>query len=227
MRKTERLFHVMEALRAAKRPLTAEAIALEMNVSTRTLYRDIKFLTAQGLPIMGEAGVGYKLADDFDAPPLGFTQDELEILSIGLRIAYRDGDKDMRKAADSAFSKITVGLRDSAAIDSIALYAPSLRTSEGSELLSKTRRAIRSKMTIGFTYTALSGNVTTRQIKPLALLFFKEATLIAGYCDMRKDFRNFRIDRIEDYSETGERFANIHYRLIREYYASLKQERDE
>jgi predicted DNA-binding transcriptional regulator YafY len=227
MNKTERLFHVVEALRAARRPITANTIAADFGVSPRTIYRDIKLLITQGLPIMGEAGVGYKLADDFDAPPLGFTQDELEVLSIGLRIAYRDGDAAMRKAADAAFAKIKGGLKDSSTFDSIALFAPSMRTPEGPALLSQVRSAIRNKVGIGFKYTALSGTVTKRQIKPLALLFFKDATLIAGYCDMREDFRNFRIDRIEDYAETGERFKNIHYRLIRDYYASLKKERGE
>ena len=92
MKKTERLFHLVERLRSAQRPMTAETLASELEVSERTIYRDVKLLMLQGLPIEGEAGVGYVISRDFNAPALQFTRDELEILSIGLRMVYRDGD---------------------------------------------------------------------------------------------------------------------------------------
>ena len=106
MKKTERLFHVLETMRASRNPITADRLARDLGVSERTIYRDVKLLIAQGLPIMGEAGIGYVLAPEFDAPPLQFTHDELDVLSIGLRLAFRDGDDAMRAAAETSLSKI-------------------------------------------------------------------------------------------------------------------------
>ena len=225
MKKTERLFHVIEQLRAARRPITAYRLAGELGVSERTIYRDVKLLIAQGLPIMGEAGVGYVLAPGFNAPPLQFTHDELDVLSIGLRIAFREGDTPMRKAAENAFSKIRAGMKDSIDFDAIDLYAPSGPSAAPSSLLTQARLAIRNKSVITISYLSLSGEATQRALKPIALLFFREATLLSGYCELRQDFRNFRLDRIESFNDTGARFTTEHYRLRRAYFAMIRKEK--
>ena len=224
MKKTERLFHVLETMRAAKNPITADRLARGLGVSERTIYRDVKLLIAQGLPIMGEAGVGYVLAPEFDAPPLQFTHDELDVLSIGLRLAFRDGDDAMRVAAETSLSKIRAGLKNREAFDSISLYAPGTALSPAAPILSKARHAIRNKSIVAFDYISLKEEASSRRIKPLALLFFRDANLLAGYCEMRQDFRSFRTDRISNFEETSERFTAEHHRLQRDYFNMIRQE---
>jgi len=224
VKKTERLFNLIEQLRGSRRPATAANLAQELGVSERTIYRDTKLLIAQGIPIMGEAGVGYILEPHFDAPPIQFTADELDILSIGLRIAYREGDQPMRRAAETAFAKIRTGLKDKSALDSIDLYAPGGSQNQGSDLLSTIRVAIRNKSVLRFDYLSLADEKTQREIKPLALLFFRETTLLAGFCTLRQDFRNFRLDRMKSLEDTSQRFATEHYALRKAYFAKVKSE---
>jgi len=223
MKKTERLFHVIEQLRGSPRPATAANLAEELGVSERTVYRDMKLLIAQGLPITGEAGVGYVLAPHFDAPPLQFTADELDLLSIGLRIAYREGDQPMRRAAETAFAKIREGLRAKADLDRIDIYAPSWEPEQTSTIMSDIRLAIRNKSVVQFHYESLAGDKTQRTLKPIALLFFRDATLLAGFCAMRQAFRHFRLDRIDGFAETGANFAAEHYGLRQAYFEDVKQ----
>ena len=226
MKKTERLFHVIDSLRAARKPITAAQIAEDLGVSMRTIYRDVKLLISQGLPITGEAGMGYVIDSDFNAPPLQFNADELDVISIGLRIAYRDGDAAMRSAADAAFAKIRAGLKNSERLDAIDLYAPGINTAHNAEFLSQTRQAVRHKAVLEITYLSLSDTLSTRRVKPMALLFFKDATLLSGYCELRQDFRHFRIDRIESLTDTGERFTAEHYKLRKAYFDQVKRERE-
>ncbi len=227
MKKTERLFHLVERLRSAQRPMTAEKLAGELEVSERTIYRDVKLLMLQGLPIEGEAGVGYVISSDFNAPALQFTRDELEILSIGLRMVFRDGDGPMQRASETAFSKIRSGLKGIADLDIIDLYAPEGTFPLEQPYLTKTRVAIRNRSIIEVEYLSLEGETTTRRLKPLALLFFPAATLVAGFCELRQDFRNFRVDRFKSLTETPEKFTGEHYRLRRAYFEMVRNERHE
>ena len=227
MKKTERLFNLIEQLRGSPRPATAASLARDLGVSERTIYRDVKLLIAQGLPIMGEAGIGYVLAPDFDAPPLQFTADELDVLSIGLRIAFREGDHSMRRAAETAFAKIRTGLKDKTALDTIDLYAPSGQTPAKSDIMSAARIAIRNKSVVHFHYESLAGFESEREVKPIALIFFQDAVLLAGFCNLRQAFRNFRLDRITKLRETGDRFTAEHYALRKAYFDMIKKENHE
>jgi len=226
MKKTERLFNLIDVLRAARRPITAKQIAQDMGVTPRTIYRDVKLLMSQGLPIQGEAGVGYVIDSDFNAPALQFNADELDVISIGLRIAYRDGDNAMRQAADSAFAKIRAGLKYGEKLDAIDLYAPDISAAPNTTFITQARHAVRDKYILEISYNSLSEIMSTRRVKPLALLFFKQATLLSAYCEMRNDFRNFRIDRIDRMIVTGERFKAEHYKLRKAYFDMIKKERE-
>ncbi|MEM7067724.1 MAG: YafY family protein [Pseudomonadota bacterium] len=226
MKKTERLFHLVERLRSSSRPMTAIDLGQELEVSERTIYRDMKLLMLQGLPITGEAGMGYIISPDFNAPALQFTRDELEILAIGLRMVFRDGDNPMQRASETAFSKIKNGLKGTGDLDSIDLYAPSGTDALDRPYLTKTRLAIRNRSVIEVEYLALSGESTQRRLKPLALLFFPEATLVAGFCELRQDFRNFRVDRFKSLNVTSEKFKSEHYRLRRAYMEMVRNERE-
>ena len=212
MRRTERLFHLVERLRAAQRPITASQLSQELNVSERTVYRDIKLLSEQGLPISGEAGIGYLLSDEFDAPSLQFSADELEILAIGLRLVYREGDAPMRRTADLVLSKIRSGMKGRVDFDRIDLYAAG-EQNHPAPFLSTIRTAIREKLIIRVQYKSLDGTLSEREVKPLALQFFHNATLLAGYCTLREDFRHFRVDRIGKLEKSGSSFRSEHYRL--------------
>lgn len=224
MKKTERLFHVIEQLRAARQPITAQTIADELGVSVRTIYRDITLLTAQGLPISGEAGLGYVIASDFNAPALQFSIDELDIIAIGLRMAYRDGDEPMRRAADLALSKIRSGLKRKDQFDTIDLYAPGRNNAPNADFMTRARLAIRNKVAVEMNYISLGNTRTTRRVKPMALLFFKESTLLSGWCETRQDFRNFRLDRITTLRETSESFKAEHYKLRKAYFDMINEE---
>jgi len=223
MRRTERLFHLVERLRSAKRAITASHLAEELEVSERTIYRDVKLLALQGLPISGEAGIGYLMDADFNAPALQFTHDELEILSIGLRLVFREGDAAMRRAAETVFSKIQTGVKNTTDLDSIDLYAAG-EQNHPAPFLTKARLAIRKRTVIEIEYQSIEDNFTIRHVKPLALLFFHNATLLAGYCVLRQGFRNFRIDRIRGFQETSENFRAEHFKLRRDYFQQVKQQ---
>ena len=223
MRRTERLFHLVERLRSAKNPITAAELSQELEVSERTIYRDIKLLILQGLPISGEAGVGYLMDSGFNAPALQFTHDELEILSIGLRFVFRDGDNAMRRSAETVLSKIQAGMKSGADFDSIDLYAVGDLTPPA-PFLTKVRHAIRNRSIIEIDYQRIDGEQTQRKVKPLALLFFNQATLIAGYCELRKDFRYFRADLVQKLKETGDTFEKEHFKLRRRFFDQVKRE---
>lgn len=206
--------------------MTAEKIASDMGVTPRTIYRDVKLLMIQGFPIIGEAGIGYVIDSDFNAPALQFSADELDVISIGLRLAYRDGDEPMRDAANLALSKIRAGLKHGAKLDAIDLYAPDLSSTPNSPLLTQARHAIRNKYVIEIKYLSINDDISFRGVKPLALLFFRQATLLSAYCELRQDFRNFRIDRIMEMNLTGQRFAPEHYKLRKAYFDMVKGEKE-
>lgn len=222
MRRTERLLHFAERLRAARKPVTAQDLAEEFSVSERTVYRDIRLLSEQGLPITGEPGIGYVMDAGYNAPALQFTLDELEILSIGLRLVFRDGDEPMRRASESILSKIQTGLKGATDFDSIGLYATGERSSYNDPVLTWARLAIRKRAIVEIEYESIGGDRTRRKVKPLALLFFHNATLLAGYCELRHDFRNFRVDLIRSFESTSQNFQSEHYRLRRAYLETVK-----
>lgn len=222
MRRTERLLHLAERLTAARKPVTAQNLSDEFGVSERTVYRDIRLLSEQGLPISGEPGIGYVMAAGYNAPALQFTLDELEILSIGLRLVFRDGDAPMQRASESILSKIQTGLKGATDFDAIGLYATGERSSYTDPVLTWARLAIRKRAIVEIDYESIGGEHTKRTIKPLALLFFHNATLLAAFCELRQDFRNFRVDLIQSFQTTPKSFQSDHYRLRRTYLESIK-----
>ena len=222
MKRTERLLHIMERLRASRSSITAQAIAEEFEITERTVYRDMKLLMEQGIPISGEAGVGYMLDGEFNAPALQFTPDELEILAIGLRLVFRDGDNPMQRAAESTLSKIQAGLKTLGDFDAIDLYATGQPHEYNGTFLTQSRQAIRNRKVIELDYCSIAGELTTRRVKPISLLFFHNATLLAGFCELRQDFRNFRVDLIERLDETSDSFNNEHYKLRKAFLDAIR-----
>jgi len=199
MRKADRLFDLIQILRTAKGPITAAVLAAELEVTVRTVYRDVAALQASRVPIEGAPGLGYVLRRGFDLPPLMFTADEIEAIAVGTRMLQRTGDAGLMEAAESVLSKITVALPDAlrAYLSAPRFYvsargAPSPRIAD----LSAIRVAIRNEHKLRIAYSDERGNRTHRTVWPIAIAYCVEATLVSAWCELRNDFRHFRTDRV-------------------------------
>jgi predicted DNA-binding transcriptional regulator YafY len=199
MRRADRLFDIIQTLRAAKGPVTAETLAKRLEVAARTVYRDIATLQARRVPIEGAAGVGYVLRRGFDLPPLMFTTDEIEAIAVAMRMLRRTGDDGLQGAAETVLSKITVALPDALREH---LTEPSFFVSRHGAPpppvadLAAIRAAIRDERKLRIAYGDEKGARTERTIWPFAIAYFVEATLVNAWCELRDDFRHFRADRI-------------------------------
>jgi predicted DNA-binding transcriptional regulator YafY len=209
MRRADRLLHLIQILRRHRRPVTGERIAEELEVSLRTVYRDISALILQGVPIRGEAGIGYVLGEGFDLPPLMFNADELDALMLGLRWVARYGDETLSRAAHDSVAKIATVLPATLKpylYDSSLLVPPpyfeELRIRDESQF----RRAIREERKISLRYNDLSDAMTERIVWPIALTYYGPKRLLVGWCELRADFRSFRTDRILELSVLDERY---------------------
>jgi len=208
MRRADRLFRIVQMLRSG-RLKTAAALAERLQVSDRTIYRDIRDLQLNGQPIEGEAGIGYTLRREFDLPPLMFTPEEITALVLGARLVQAWGGAESVAAANTALARIEAVLPPelAARLDAIALYAPGYKMSNAHRrLLDRLHAACLGKIILRFSYTRLADDVTqaeTRTVRPLALTFWSGVWTLAAWCETRDDFRTFRIDRIEELDETG------------------------
>jgi predicted DNA-binding transcriptional regulator YafY len=198
MRRADRLFDIIQMLRTAKAPLTAAAIAAELEVTTRTVYRDVATLQARRVPIEGAPGLGYVLRRGFDLPPLMFTTEEIEAITVGVRLLRRTGDVGLQDAAESVLSKIAVVLPEALRSSLGAPLFVSKRGAPRPEVadLSVIRAAIREERKLRIAYTDEQGRPTERIIWPIAIAYYVEATLVSAWCELRNDFRHFRSDRI-------------------------------
>jgi predicted DNA-binding transcriptional regulator YafY len=217
MRPSDRLFDIIQRLRTARSPMTAAAIAAELEVTPRTIYRDIATLQASRIPIEGAAGVGYVLRRGYDLPPLMFTADEVEAVVVGMRLLRRTRDPGLQQAADSVLSKLAAVLPEALRG---SLDTPPFPVSEGDARepgaisLAELRVAIREANKLRITYRDLGGTASERVIRPVALEYYVEVTLICAWCELRNDYRHFRADRIEAAAVLAENFAAERQRLL-------------
>ena len=221
MRRADRLFEIIEILRRRKL-VRARDIAEQLEVSERTVYRDIQDLIASGVPIEGEAGVGYILRPGFDLPPIMFSETEIEALMLGARIVETSGDPELSEAARSVIAKIDAvlppPLRDY--MEETALLAPSDRFYIPiSFALSDLRHALRTQLKVRFAYTDAIGDPTRRTVRPLSLAYFGPVWMLAAWCELREDFRVFRLDRIADFECLDEAFVSERGKTLREFLA--------
>ena len=198
MRRADRLFQIVQILRN-KRLVTARQLAERLEVSERTIYRDIQDLSLSGVPIEGEAGVGYHLRHTIDIPPIMFNADEIEALVIGARMVKTWAGTELGYSAQSALDKITAvtpaELR--AKTENSKLFA--LRFSPRQDLdihLDICRKAIADKCMLQMDYCRADGEQSRRRLRPLGLYFWGNVWSLVGWCELRDDFRNFRLDRI-------------------------------
>lgn len=220
MSRAERLLALVQALRRRRRPVSGADLAEELQVSLRTIYRDVQALIAQGAPIEGEAGVGFVLKPGFLLPPLMFTDDELEALVLGAQMAASRADARLARAATDALAKIGAVLpRDLADRMEengllVAMCRPEILDTVDLALL---RTALRNETKIRFTYVNEQGVRTTRTVWPVALAFFDRVRVLTAWCELRGAYRHFRADRITDATDLAERYPRRRRVLLKEW----------
>ncbi len=190
---------------------TADFLASRLEVSVRTVYRDIAALQGQGVPIEGEAGVGYRMQAGFDLPPLMFTKQEAQALVAALRLAQGQLDSGLARQAELAMLKIlgALPIEARAAAESLALYAPLSGLDEAMrDRLALLREATDSRNKLRLAYLDLSGASSERVVRPLACYFWGPSWTLAAWCEKREAFRNFRVDRIQGLTLLQERFRD-------------------
>ncbi len=208
MRRTDRLFEIIQLFRGG-RLLLGRDIAARLEVSLRTIYRDIETLVASGVPIEGERGVGYILRAPIFLPPLTLTHVELEALHLGMQIVRGSKDADLAEAATQLLLKIDAVLPDTSRVTNhlTGLSVYGFADSGPLIFLGAIRHAISTRMTLSIAYTRLDGTETSRTIRPLHVEYWGNAWTCTAWCNTRDDFRVFRIDRISDCKETGDIFS--------------------
>lgn len=225
MRRADRLFRIVERLRR-RGPVTAAALADELEVSARTVYRDVQDLLASGVPIQGEAGVGYALARGFDLPPLMFNDDEIEALVLGARIVQTRADPALARAAGDVLKKVEAVLpaRLKDRIEEAALFAPAFRAVAAGESLTRLRGAVRHRRKVAFAYQDQTGAPTRRTVQPLGVFYWGATWSLGAWCELRTGFRNFRTDRISDLAVLDDTFQPQPGRTLRDFFRQYEDE---
>jgi predicted DNA-binding transcriptional regulator YafY len=227
MRRAERLLQLLQILRRHRRPVTGEAIASELEVSLRTVYRDIASLIADRVPIRGEAGVGYVLGEGFDLPPLMFTPDELEAVMLGLRWVSRRGDQQLSRAAQDTVAKIGAVLPDKLKpflFDAGLVVPPYVKVIRDTVDVAQLRNAIREGWKVELQYTAEDGRQSQRVIWPIAVAYFEAQRLIIAWCELRQAFRSFRTDRMQSVAVLEQRYPARRKALLKQMQEELARE---
>ncbi|HEY4250037.1 MAG TPA: YafY family protein [Roseomonas sp.] len=222
MRRADRLFDIIQALRSASGPMTAASLAERLEVTTRTIYRDIATLQARRVPIEGAAGIGYLLRRGFDLPPLMFTADEVDAIAVGARLLGRLRDPGLQDAAASVLAKIASILPER--LRAGVVTAPFL-VSDGSAIipdgidLAALRRAIRETRKVRISYQDATGRRSHRTVWPIAMLYYVDVTLLGAWCELRQDYRHFRVERIQTSTMLEEGFPTGDGKLLQGWFA--------
>ncbi len=224
MRRADRLFEIIQIMR--RKGLTRAAdLSEELEVSERTIYRDIRDLMTTGVPIEGEAGVGYVLREGFDMPPLMFKESEIEALVLGARIVESWADPALARAASDVIAKVQAVVPDELRtyMANTALLAPEHTYMEPITFeMPDLRQALRDRRKVQFSYHDARGSGSARTVRPLSLAYFGPVWLLAAWCELRVDFRTFRLDRINGFAVLEERFADEPGKSLHDF---LKRER--
>ena len=199
MRRTERLFGIIQTLRSARAPVTGQMLADEFEISLRTLYRDMAELLAQRVPVRGEAGTGYVIGNDYDMPPLMLTVDELEAAVLGAAWVMQRGDDALARGARDLVAKLSEAVPDhlrTVLLDS-GLKPLSFKKRESDSFdVSGIRGAIRDHKKVSIRYSDAAGKITERVIWPIFIGYTEDIRMVAAHCELRGDFRHFRTDRV-------------------------------
>jgi predicted DNA-binding transcriptional regulator YafY len=228
MRRADRLFRIVQRLRRGGGAVTAATLASELEVSERTVYRDVADLQASGVAVEGAAGIGYRLPrGTFDLPPLMFTEDEIEALVLGARVVKGWGDPTLARAAEDVLAKVEAALpprlRDRVA-DS-TLFALNLRDQRAvAGALTQLRGAVRAQRKVSLDYLDRAAKPTRRTIWPLGLFYWGTTWTVGGWCELREGFRNFRLDRITNAEVLDARYQPTSGRTLRDLFEYYRNE---
>lgn len=220
MRRAERLFRLVNELRV-RGTTRAQDLAEYFEISMRTVYRDIAHLQASGLPIEGEAGVGYLLRPGFDLPAMTFTFEQLDALAMGLSFVETAGDESLSEAAHQVRAKLQASLPepDQRKLENAPFFA-ARRDGRAAPFTKTVRRAIRDAQVLHLQYKDAAGDMSDRRVRPLAIWAFTDGWLFAAWCELRDDFRAFRLDRVAAMRETGAHFADHPSQNLQAYIAA-------
>src|ERR1700741_2938008 len=208
MRRADRLFQIIQILRRSSRPVTAAGLAEELEVSKRTVYRDVADLIGQRVPIEGEAGLGYLIASDYDMPPLMLTADEIEAVMLGAQWVAGRSDKVLSNAARDVIAKIAAVVPERLRpfiVEPTVGVKPTLAEPEERVDPSTLRSAIRNGRKLRLRYRSEAGEETERTVWPVILGYAETNRLLVAWCELRQSFRHFRTDRIIEAEMLDER----------------------
>ena len=225
MRRADRLFQIVQHMRGG-RLVTARTLSERLEVSERTIYRDIVDLQASGVPVEGEAGVGYLMREGFQLPPLMFSEDEITALVAGARLIRAFGGADMARGAEEALIKIGAVLPDSARqrAERVPVHALSWEmTDELRQRIDDLEAAAAGRAFLDIAYADGEGTATTRRIRPLGLWFWGKVWTLVAWCELRTDFRMFRIDRMVEVNRTGDSFRDEPGKTLFDFHRSEDQ----
>ena len=231
MQRAERLLDMIQSLRRRRRPVTAETLAAELNVSVRTVYRDIGALVRQGVPVRGEAGIGYVLDAGFDLPPLMLSPDEIEAVLVGMRWLTERADPSLARAAEDVVSKVAAVLPSP--LKPILLDGALFAASYPGDLpvdrvdIAPVRAAIRNGRKLSIHYSDESGQATQRMIWPIGMTFYERVRVVIAWCELRQAFRHFRTDRITELAALEERYPGRRAELFRRWQKEEETAREE
>ncbi len=225
MRRADRLFQIVQHLRG-RRLTTAAQLALWLRVSERTIYRDVRDLSLSGVPVEGEAGVGYRLKSGFDLPPIMFTVDEVEALVAGARMLETWGGPGLATHVRSAIAKIGMALpiarREE--IERTRMFAPGFLVPQGTAAgLETVRQAIAQHRKLSIEYVDKAERASRRIVHPLALNFWGTTWSVAAWCESRQGFRVFRLDRIRSLEITPERFEETPGHTLEDFFKAARR----
>jgi predicted DNA-binding transcriptional regulator YafY len=224
MRRADRLFQIVQLLRRRRSTTTARQIAERLGISERTVYRDIRDLNLAGTPIDGEAGVGYRLRPGYDLPPLMFTRDEIQALVLGARIVRQFGDPPLARASDAILSKVaTVIPPDLAPLlaDTPLFVPPTIGRGRTADGLTTVREALTGRRKVRMKYANANGDQTERVVRPLGLFFWGRTWTLAAWCELRNDFRSFRLDRAIELAGLEQTFEDETGKTLRDLLTQL------
>ena len=210
MRRADRLFHIVQLIRG-RRLTTAAFLAQRLEVSERTIYRDVVDLQDQGVPIEGAAGVGYRLGAGFDLPPMMFTREEAKALVASVRMAQVWLDPALATGAQDALGKILSVLPPEvrAAAEALTVFAPPVGLDAPAQRTLQTlREATQDHAKVFLQYRDLSEQTSERTVRPLGCFYWGKVWTLAAWCEARSDFRSFRVDRITYLRRLDERFRD-------------------
>ncbi|MBU1383993.1 MAG: YafY family transcriptional regulator [Alphaproteobacteria bacterium] len=230
MRRADRLFQIIQVLRRSSKPVTADAMAAELETSKRSIYRDIATLMAQRVPIRGEAGIGYVLDGGFDMPPLMLTSDEIEAAVLGAQWVAGRGDPALARAATDLIAKIAATVPDKlrpVLLEPAVATPPAWKHEIETLDLALVRAAIHAGRKLRMRYADEQGQETLRVIWPCLIGYRETKRLLVGWCETREDFRSFRTDRVVEAEVLDDRYPGRPAVLRARWFALMERQRAE